>query len=270
MPPKKKPKLKNAKPTPKLSQVQTVTVNVGAQEKPKRKRKPRAKKVASVAPSLGLVAPSQEQGFARYIYPTQTQQDNSLITNELKAYLKQIHGGKPADNLQIEPQAPEQPPAMPALLAPEETPPPPPRKPEITLLSTRIRPKVKIDNPPVEDDDDDDASSVAGSVRDATEDDLSGFGKGRPSKAKQNLGGAAEAPPVEQSPEKPTLDNIVSPGKTRAPRRSKAQMEADKAMDEQKKEEKRIAREVKKAAAEAAREEKKKEKKMGLGSIREE
>jgi mRNA-degrading endonuclease toxin of MazEF toxin-antitoxin module len=266
MPPKKKPKLKKAKPTPKLSQVQTVTVNVGAQEKPKRKRKPRAKKAASVAPSLGLVAPSQEQGFARYIYPTQTQQDNSLITNELKAYLKQIHGGKPADNLQIEPQAPEQPsvPALPAaLLAP-----PPPKKPEITLLSTRIRPKVKIDNPPVEDDDDDDAASVAGSVRDIAEDDLSGFGKGRPSKAKQNLGAAAEAPPVEQSPEKPTLDNIVSPGKTRAPRRSKAQMEADKAMDEQKKEEKRIAREVKAAAAEAAKEEKRKEKK--LSSIREE
>ena len=157
-------------------------------------------------------------------------------------------------------------PALPAALLV----PPPPRKPEITLLSTRIRPKVKIDNPPVEeyDDDDDDTASVAGSTRDIAEDDLSGFGKGRPSKAKQNLGGAAEAPPVEQSPEKPTLDNIVSPGKTRAPRRSKAQMEADKAMDEQKKEEKRIAREVKAAAAEAAREEKKKEKK--LGSIREE
>ena len=267
MPPKKKPKLKKAKPTPKLSQVQTVTVNVGAQEKPKRKRKPRAKKAATVASSLGLVAPSQEQGFARYIYPTQTQQDNSLITDQLKSYLKQIHGGVKADNLQIEPQAPEQPPAMPALPAPEETP-PPPRKPEITLLSTRIRPKVKIDNPPVEDDDDDDDVSLAGSVRDATDDDLSGFGKGNPSKAKQNLGGAAEAPPVEQSPEKPTLDNIVSPGKTRAPRRSKEQMEADKAMDEQKKEEKRIAREVKAAAAEAAREEKKKEKK--LSSIREE
>ena len=269
MPPKKKPKLKKAKPTPKLSQVQTVTVNVGAQEKPKRKRKPRAKKAASVAPSLGLVAPSQEQGFARYIYPTQTQQDNSLITDQLKAYLKQIHGGVKADNLQIEPQAPEQPPAMPALPAPapEETP-PPPRKPEITLLSTRIRPKVKIDNPPVEDDDDDDASSVAGSVRDATDDDLSGFGKGKPSKRQHNLGGAAEAPPVEQSPEKQTLDDKMSPGKTRAPRRSKEQMEADKAMDEQKKEEKRIAREVKAAAAEAAREEKKKEKK--LSSIREE
>ena len=56
-------------------------------------------------------------------------------------------------------------PALPAP-APEETP-LAPRKPEITLLSTRIRPKVKIDNPPVEDDDDDDAqSSVAGSVRD--------------------------------------------------------------------------------------------------------
>ena len=271
MPPKKKPKLKKAKPTPKLSQVQTVTVNVGAQEKPKRKRKPRAKKAASVAPSLGLVAPSQEQGFARYIYPTQTQQNNSLITDELKSYLKQIHGGKPADNLQIEPpqeQPPkEQPPAMPALPAALLAP-PPPRKPEITLLSTRIRPKVKIDNPPVEDDDDDDAASVAGSVRDATEDDLSGFGKGRPSKAKQNLGGAAEAPPVMQSPEEQTLDDKMSPGKPRAPRRSKAQMEADKAMDEQKKEEKRIAREVKKAAAEAAREQKKQEKK--LGSIREE
>ena len=267
MPPKKKPKLKKAKPTPKLSQVQTVTVNVGAQEKPKRKRKPRAKKAASVAPSLGLVAPSQEQGFARYIYPTQTQQNNSLITDELKSYLKQIHGGVKADNLQIEPQAPEQPPAMPAP-APEETP-LAPRKPEITLLSTRIRPKkIIIDNPPVEDDDDDDASSVAGSVRDIAEDDLSGFGKGRPSKAKQNLGGAAEAPPVEQSPEKPTLDDTMSPGKTRAPRRSKEQMAADKAIEEQKKEEKRIAREVKAAAAEAAREEKKKEKK--LSSIREE
>ena len=267
MPPKKKPKLKKAKPTlkQKQSQIQNVTVNVGAQEKPKRKRKPRAKNVVqSVAP----VAPSQEQGFARYIYPTQTQQDNSLITDELKSYLKQIHGGKPADNLQIEPPK-EQPPAMPALPAALLAP-PPPRKPEITLLSTRIRPKVKIDNPPVEDDDDDDAASVAGSVRDATEDDLSGFGKGRPSKAKHNLGAAAEAPPVEQSPEKPTLDNIVSPGKTRAPRRSKEQMEADKAMDEQNKEEKRIAREIKKAAAAAAKEEKKKEKKMGLGSIREE
>ena len=269
MPPKKKPKLKKAKPTlkQKQSQIQNVTVNVGAQEKPKRKRKPRAKKAATVASSLGLVAPSQEQGFARYIYPTQTQQDNSLITDQLKAYLKQIHGGVKADNLQIEPQTPEQPPAIPALPAPEETP-PPPKKPEITLLSTRIRPKVKIDNPPVEDDDDDDAASVAGSVRDATEDDLSGFGKGRPSKAKQNLGAAAEAPPVEQSPEKPTLDNIVSPGKTRAPRRSKEQMAADKAIEEQKKEENRIAREVKKAAAEAAREQKKQEKK--LGSIREE
>jgi len=267
MPPKKKPKLKKAKPTPKLSQVQTVTVNVGTQEKPKRKRKPRAKKAASVAPSLGLVAPSQEQGFARYIYPTQTQQDNSLITNELKAYLKQIHGGKPADNLQIEPPK-EQPPAMPALPAALLAP-PPPRKPEITLLSTRIRPKkIIIDNPPVEDDDDDDAASVAGSVRDIAEDDLSGFGKGRPSKAKHNLGAAAEAPPVMQSPEEPTLDDTMSPGKPRAPRRSKAQIEADKAMDEQKKEEKRIAREVKKAATEAAREEKKKEKK--LGSIREE
>ena len=270
MPPKKKPKLKKAKPTPKLSQVQTVTVNVGAQEKPKRKRKPRAKKAASVAPSLGLVAPSQEQSFARYIYPTQTQQDNSLITDQLKAYLKQIHGGVKADNLQIEPQAPEQPPAMPALPAPapEETP-LAPRKPEITLLSTRIRPKkIIIDNPPVEDDDDDDTTSVAGSVRDIAEDDLSGFGKGRPSKAKQNLGGAAEAPPVEQSPEKPTLDDTMSPGKTRAPRRSKEQMAADKAIEEQKKEEKRIAREVKKAAAAAAKEEKRKEKK--LSSIREE
>ena len=127
---------------------------------------------------------------------------------------------------------------------------------------------VKIDNPPVEDDDDDDAASVAGSVRDNTDDDLSGFGKGRPSKAKQNLGAAAEAPPVEQSPEKPTLDNIVSPGKTRAPRRSKEQMAADKAIEEQKKEENRIAREVKKAAAAAAKEEKRKEKK--LSSIREE
>ena len=265
MPPKKKPKLKKAKPTlkQKQSQIQNVTVNVGAQEKPKRKRKPRAKKAATVASSLGLVAPSQEQGFARYIYPTQTQQDNSLITDELKSYLKQIHGGVKADNLQIEPQAPEQPPAP----APEETP-LAPRKPEITLLSTRIRPKVKIDNPPVEDDDDDDASSVAGSVRDITDDDLSGFGKGNPSKAKQNLGGAAEAPPVEQSPEKPTLDDTMSPGKTRAPRRSKEQMAADKAIEEQKKEEKRIAREVKAAAAEAAREEKKKEKK--LSSIREE
>ena len=271
MPPKKKPKLKKAKPTlkQKQSQIQNVTVNVGAQEKPKRKRKPRAKKAATVASSLGLVAPSQEQGFARYIYPTQTQQNNSLITDELKSYLKQIHGGVKADNLQIEPQAPEQPPAMPALPAPapEETP-LAPRKPEITLLSTRIRPKVKIDNPPVEDDDDDDASSVAGSVRDITDDDLSGFGKGNPSKAKQNLGGAAEAPPVEQSPEKQTLDNIVSPGKTRAPRRSKEQMAADKAIEEQKKEENRIAREVKKAAAAAAKEEKRKEKK--LGSIREE
>lgn len=268
MPPKKKPKLKKAKPTlkQKQSQIQNVTVNVGAQEKPKRKRKPRAKKAATVASSLGLVAPSQEQGFARYIYPTQTQQNNSLITDELKSYLKQIHGGVKADNLQIEPQAPEQPPAMPAP-APEETP-LAPRKPEITLLSTRIRPKVKIDNPPVEDDDDDDASSVAGSVRDITDDDLSGFGKGNPSKAKQNLGGAAEAPPVEQSPEKPTLDDTMSPGKTRAPRRSKEQMAADKAIEEQKKEEKRIAREVKAAAAEAAREEKKKEKK--LSSIREE
>ena len=274
MPPKKKPKLKKAKPTlkQKQSQIQNVTVNVGTQEKPKRKRKPRAKKAASVAPSLGLVAPSQEQGFARYIYPTQTQQDNSLITDQLKAYLKQIHGGKPADNLQIEPQAPEQPPAMPALPAPApEEITLAPRKPEITLLSTRIRPKkIIIDNPPVEDDDDDDAASVAGSVRDIAEDDLSGFGKGRPSKAKHNLGAAAEAPPVEQSPEKPTLDNIVSPGKTRAPRRSKEQMAADKAIEEQKKEESRIAREIKKAAAEAAREEKKKEKKMGLGSIREE
>ena len=268
MPPKKKPKLKKAKPTlkQKQSQIQNVTVNVGAQEKPKRKRKPRAKNVVqSVAP----VAPSQEQGFARYIYPTQTQQDNSLITDELKSYLKQIHGGKPADNLQIEPPK-EQPPAMPALPAALLAP-PPPRKPEITLLSTRIRPKkIIIDNPPVEDDDDDDTASVAGSTRDIAEDDLSGFGKGRPSKAKHNLGAAAEAPPVEQSPEKPTLDNIVSPGKTRAPRRSKEQMAADKAMDEQNKEEKRIAREIKKAAAEAAREEKKKEKKMGLGSIREE
>lgn len=267
MPPKKKPKLKKAKPTPKLSQVQTVTVNVGAQEKPKRKRKPRAKKAASVAPSLGLVAPSQEQGFARYIYPTQTQQNNSLITDELKSYLKQIHGGKPADNLQIAAQAPEQPPAIPAP-APEEIKLAPTRKPGISILSSKEFPKITIDNPPVEDDDDNDDVSLAGSVRDATDDDLSGFGKGNPSKAKQNLGAAAEAPPVEQSPEKPTLDNIVSPGKTRAPRRSKEQMEADKAMDEQKKEEKRIAREVKKAAAEAAREEKKKEKK--LSSIREE
>ena len=269
MPPKKKPKLKKAKPTPKLSQVQTVTVNVGAQEKPKRKRKPRAKKAASVAPSLGLVAPSQEQGFARYIYPTQTQQNNSLITDELKSYLKQIHGGVKADNLQIEPQAPEQPPAMPALPAPapEEIKLAPTRKPGISILSSKEFPKITIDNPPVEDDDDDDVS-LAGSVRDATDDDLSGFGKGKPSKRQHNLGAAAEAPPVEQSPEKPTLDNIVSPGKTRAPRRSKEQMAADKAMDEQKKEEKRIAREVKAAAAEAAREEKKKEKK--LGSIREE
>ena len=104
MPPKKKPKVKKPRPTlkQKQSQVQTVTVNVASQEKPKRKRKPRAKKVAvSVAP----VAPSQEQGFARYIYPTQPQQDNTLITNELKAYLKQLQAGKPADNLQTAGQA---------------------------------------------------------------------------------------------------------------------------------------------------------------------
>jgi len=276
MPPKKKPKLKKAKPTPKLSQVQTVTVNVGAQEKPKRKRKPRAKKAASVAPSLGLVAPSQEQGFARYIYPTQTQQDNSLITDQLKAYLKQIHGGKQADNLQIAAQTPEQPPAMPALPAPapEEITLAPTRKPGISILSSKEFPKITIDNPPVEeyDDDDDETSSVAGSVRDIAEDDLT---KGIRKKkliirGHDNLGAAAEAPPVEQSPEKPTLDNIVSPGKTRAPRRSKEQMAADKAIEEQKKEESRIAREVKKAAAEAAREEKRKEKKIRLGSIREE
>ena len=269
MPPKKKPKLKKAKPTlkQKQSQIQNVTVNVGAQEKPKRKRKPRAKKAATVASSLGLVAPSQEQGFARYIYPTQTQQNNSLITDELKSYLKQIHGGVKADNLQIEPQAPEQPPAMPAP-APEEIKLAPTRKPGISILSSKEFPKITIDNPPVEDDDDNDDVSLAGSVRDATDDDLSGFGKGNPSKAKQNLGGAAEAPPVEQSPEKPTLDDTMSPGKTRAPRRSKEQMAADKAIEEQKKEEKRIAREVKAAAAEAAREEKKKEKK--LSSIREE
>ena len=276
MPPKKKPKLKvkKSKPTPKLSQVQTVTVNVGAQEKPKRKRKPRAKKAASVAPSLGLVAPSQEQGFARYIYPTQTQQDNSLITDQLKAYLKQIHGGVKADNLQIEPQAPEQPPAMPALPAPapEEIKLAPTRKPGISILSSKEFPQITVDNSPVEeyDDDDDDTSSVAGSVRDIAEDDLT---KGIRKKKliireHDNLGAAAEAPPVMQSPEEPTLDDKMSPGKPRAPRRSKAQMEADKAMDEQKKEEKRIAREVKKAAAEAAREEKKKEKK--LSSIREE
>ena len=275
MPPKKKPKLKKAKPTlkQKQSQIQNVTVNVGAQEKPKRKRKPRAKKAASVAPSLGLVAPSQEQGFARYIYPTQTQQDNSLITDQLKSYLKQIHGGKPADNLQIEPQAPEQPPAMPALPAPapEEIKLAPTRKPGISILSSKEFPQITVDNSPVSDEEDyEDAVSVAGSERDISEDDLSSRMRKKKLIIREhdNLGAAAEAPPVEQSPEKPTLDDKMSPGKPRAPRRSKAQMEADKAMDEQKKEEKRIAREVKKAAAEAAREEKKKEKK--LGSIREE
>jgi len=279
MPPKKKPKLKKAKPTPKLSQVQTVTVNVGAQEKPKRKRKPRAKKAASVAPSLGLVAPSQEQGFARYIYPTQTQQDNSLITDQLKAYLKQIHGGKPADNLQIAAQTPEQPPAQPPAMpalpapAPEEIKLAPTRKPGISILSSKEFPQITVDNSPVSDEEDyEDAVSVAGSERDISEDDLSSRMRKKKLIIREhdNLGAAAEAPPVMQSPEEQTLDDKMSPGKPRAPRRSKAQMEADKAMDEQKKEEKRIAREIKAAAAEAAKEEKKKEKKIKLGSIREE
>ena len=93
MPPKKKPKVKKAKP--KVPQVQqTVTVNVGSQDKPKRKRKPRAKKaMVSGQPSLSPVGVSQTQTMApKYIYPTQNQPETPLVSDEDKGILALVKG----------------------------------------------------------------------------------------------------------------------------------------------------------------------------------
>ena len=94
MPPKKKPKLKKAKPkVPKVQQ--TVIVNVGSQDKPKRKRKPRAKKaMVSGQPSLSPVGVSQTQtmGTPKYIYPTQTQPETPLVSDEDKGILALVKG----------------------------------------------------------------------------------------------------------------------------------------------------------------------------------
>tara|TARA_R110000772_G_scaffold262052_1_gene380915 strand:+ start:224 stop:1054 length:831 start_codon:yes stop_codon:yes gene_type:complete len=94
MPPKKKPKLKKAKPkVPKVQQ--TVIVNVGSQDKPKRKRKPRAKKaMVSGQPSLSPVGVSQTQtmGTPKYIYPTQNQPENPISSDEDKGILALVKG----------------------------------------------------------------------------------------------------------------------------------------------------------------------------------
>lgn len=93
MPPKKKPKLKKAKPkVPKVQQ--TVIVNVGSQDKPKRKRKPRAKKaMVSGQPSLSPVGVSQTQTMApKYIYPTQNQPETPLVSDEDKGILALVKG----------------------------------------------------------------------------------------------------------------------------------------------------------------------------------
>lgn len=142
MPPKKK-KVKS-KPSQKQKQTQIVTVNVTAPDKPKRRRRPTAKKATApaTAGSVSPLATSQEQTFSRFIYPVVVQpKENPLITDELKAYLKLLHGGQqPEPPLMLTAPEPEEvkPPSSIKTKAPQSD------RPLITLLSTSQKTKPDV------------------------------------------------------------------------------------------------------------------------------
>lgn len=144
---------------PKQSQKQrqTVIVNIGDKVvKRKRKRKPRAKKQTAPAPatagSVSPLATGQEQNFARFIYPVQVlPKENPLITDELKAYLKLLHGGQQAAPPMLTAPPPQTTPLM--ITEPEEEVKPPSsiktkapqsERPLITLLSTSKKTKPDV------------------------------------------------------------------------------------------------------------------------------
>ena len=132
MPPKvKKAKVKKPRVAQKQKQTQIVTVNVTAPVKPKRKRRPAAKKAAAKQGSISPIETSQQQSTSRFIYPVQVlPKENPLITDELKAYLRLLHGGQ---------QAP--PTAPPMITAPPKPAPAPKPAPKPT-------PKVLLPAPP--------------------------------------------------------------------------------------------------------------------------
>jgi len=144
MPPKvKKAKVKKPRVAQKQKQTQIVTVNVTAPVKPKRKRRPAAKKAAAKQGSISPIETSQQQSTSRFIYPVQVlPKENPLITDELKAYLRLLHGGQ-----QAPPTAPpmitagQQPAAPPMITAPPKPAPAPKPAPKPT-------PKVLLPAPP--------------------------------------------------------------------------------------------------------------------------
>ena len=301
MPPKKKPKVKKAKLALKQrqSQVQNVNVNVSAPEKAKRKRKARAKKSSSLVPASGasVAAASGESVAAvpasvfqqpRYIYPTEVPKspsDSTLLTDEMKAYLKRLYGGAPVNNLNVSAiEGPKSEPKQitaPTQSAPTQSAPRDEMKARTSRQTRQIQPRITI----LDFTDDDDVSSIDVESIDLSRDNL--VKKKKKVIIRDSLKPEI-TPPVKTSEKVVGLNDkmaeepaTTSPRKTRGPNRTKEQIDsaqkakedkrdalasrraADAAMQAQVKDEKRIARETKTILSKQKKLEKAREKKLG-------